>query len=60
MKITADDLKRLGIVEWVIPEEEPAGEENLPEIAAMMRKRMDSFLETSSKTAGDRTAETKI
>ena len=27
MKITAEDLKRLDIVEWVIPEEEEAGEE---------------------------------
>lgn len=57
MKITAQDLKRLGIVEWVIPEDEPADQENLPQIAALMRKEMNHFLEKRSKTAGDQTAQ---
>ena len=56
MKITAEDLKRLHIVEWVIPEEEPADEENLPEIAACMRKEMDRFLEEKSSVSGEEMA----
>ena len=44
MKITAEDLQKLQIVEWVIPEPEPACEENLPELAERIRERLDEFL----------------
>ncbi|MBS6196665.1 MAG: acetyl-CoA carboxylase carboxyltransferase subunit beta [Clostridiales bacterium] len=58
MKITAEDLKSLKIVEWVIPEEAPASQENLPEIAEKIRRRMDGFLlKESSKTPEELTAE---
>lgn len=51
MKITAEDLLELNIVEWIIPEEEPACEENLPEIAEKIRQRIDGYLmSASSKT----------
>lgn len=51
MKITAEDLLELKIVEWMIPENEPVCEENLPEIAEKIRQRLDCFLlEASRKT----------
>ncbi|NCB93271.1 MAG: acetyl-CoA carboxylase carboxyltransferase subunit beta [Clostridia bacterium] len=49
MKITAEDLKGLGIIEWVIPEETPATEENLPDIADVIRTEIDRFLSTESE-----------
>lgn len=49
MKITAEDLKQLGVVEWVIPEETPACEENLPEIAGMIRNKLRDFLIEESR-----------
>lgn len=50
MKITAEDLFRLKIVEWVIPEKKPACEENIPDIAEMIRRKLDGFMmETSAK-----------
>lgn len=47
MKITAEDLLELNIVEWIIPEEKPACEENLAEIAEKIRERLDNFLMVS-------------
>lgn len=44
MKITARDLMELGIIERIIPEEEPACEENLPAIAETMAEAMREFL----------------
>lgn len=44
MKITARDLQRLGIIEQVIPEEEPVCGENLPGIAEEMKGRMRHFM----------------
>ncbi|MGC6174437.1 acetyl-CoA carboxylase carboxyltransferase subunit alpha [Lacrimispora sp. 38-1] len=43
MKITAKDLMDLGLIERVIPEEEPACAENLPEIAKEMDRAMLEF-----------------
>ena len=37
MKMTAAELKELGIIERVIPEPEPADPETLPEIARLWR-----------------------
>ncbi len=51
MKITARDLKNLGIIEHVIPEDIPACAQNLPEIAEDMKNRMHQFLsEMEGKT----------
>ena len=43
MKITAADLKELKIIERVIPEEQPASEENLEELAEYMKISMKQF-----------------
>lgn len=43
MKITAKDLMDLGLIERVIPEEEPACAENIPEIAKEMDRAMIEF-----------------
>lgn len=45
MKITAEDLKELGIIERIIPEGDAASEELVPEIAASMKQAMIEFLE---------------
>ena len=53
MKVTAAHLKELGIIERIIPEEYPASEENLPEIAEYMKIRMKQFLEKQSGKSGE-------
>lgn len=49
MKITAEDLKELGIIELIIPEREPAMLENIAEIAAYMKKNISRFLEDQNQ-----------
>lgn len=44
MKVTAAQLKELSIIERIIPEEMPANEDNLDEIAEYMKIRMKKFL----------------
>ncbi len=44
MKITATDLYEKGLIEQVIPEEEPASEDNLQVLAGIMQKKMKDFL----------------
>ena len=44
MKLTAEDLKKLGIIERIVPEREPASVELLPEIAGYMKHHMKKFL----------------
>lgn len=43
MKITAGDLYERGLIEQVIPEEEPASAETLPELAQIMEQNMMRF-----------------
>ena len=57
MKVTAAHLKELGIIERIIPEEYPASEENLPEIAEYMKIRMKQFLEKQSGKSGEQIAQ---
>lgn len=45
MKVTASDLWRLGIIEDIIPEREPATQENIEEIAMIMKEKILSFLQ---------------
>ena len=45
MKITARELYELGIIERVIPEEEPACKETLPAIASSLDQALSRFLE---------------
>lgn len=49
MKITAEDLKELGIIELIIPEQEPAMMENIAEIAGYMKKNICRFLEEQNQ-----------
>ena len=44
MKITASDLLKLGIIEKIIPEKEPASEKNLPLISKHMEREISCFL----------------
>ena len=43
MKVTAADLMELGLIERMIPEEEPASEENLQVLAQIMERGMEEF-----------------
>jgi acetyl-CoA carboxylase carboxyl transferase subunit beta len=45
MKVTASDLRRLGIIEIIIPEREPATQENIEEISMNMKEKILSFLQ---------------
>lgn len=44
MKITAKDLKELGIIERIIPEPSPASEDNLSDIAGFIKGYIKEFL----------------
>ncbi len=44
MKVTAGDLLKLGIIEKMIPEKEPANKDNMGEIALCMDKMIGEFL----------------
>ena len=57
MKVTAAHLKELGIIERIIPEEYPASEENLPEIAEYMKIRMKQVLEKQAGKSGEQIAQ---
>ena len=57
MKVTAAHLKELGIIERIIPEEYPASEENLSEIAEYMKIRMKQFLEKQAGKSGEQIAQ---
>ena len=57
MKITAPELLELGIIEKVIPEEEPASPETLPAIRGILDEAIQVFLGTWSKVEPDRIAE---
>ena len=56
MKITAFDLKKSGIVELVIPETKPAGDENILEISAFIKAHMKEFLKREQKFTGEEIA----
>lgn len=57
MKITAEDLKKLGIIEQVIPEETVASRENLPVLCKDMKERMKDFLRRMEGMTGEEIAE---
>ncbi|MCD8148034.1 MAG: acetyl-CoA carboxylase carboxyltransferase subunit alpha [Clostridiales bacterium] len=44
MKVTAAELKELGIIDWVIAEPEPASKYNRAELCRIMRKMIRKFL----------------
>ena len=57
MKMTAKELKELGIIERVIPEPEPADPETLPEIAKTMEDAIEEFFEEWTPLDGKTLAE---
>lgn len=44
MKITAADLCEMGLIEDVIPENQPACADTMPEIAGIIREKLSAFL----------------
>ena len=46
MKLTATDLKNLGIIEQVIPENQPLTRENMADTMEELKNRIEEFLET--------------
>lgn len=56
MKITAAELKELGVVDKIIPEEEPAGPETFEKIQAILERELDGFLKDSARKSGDELA----
>lgn len=57
MKITAEDLKSLGIIEQVIPEEVAASKESLPILCRDMKERMKDFLRRMEGMTAEEIAE---
>lgn len=57
MKITAQDLKELGIIEQIIPEYGGADELSVPYIGAYLKKNIKEFLEKYSSMAPEEIAE---
>lgn len=56
MKITAEDLLNLGIIERIISEKEPASLDNIGELAASMKAGLDQFLKKFSELGGGQIA----
>ena len=56
MKITAKDLKELGVIEWIVPEVEPAQKKNLETIAGNMKEHMLCFLKKQEEKSEDQLA----
>lgn len=56
MKITAADLYEKGLIEQVIPEEEPANEDNLQVLAGIMQKKMTEFFKKYESMGPDEIA----
>lgn len=46
MKLTASDLKELGMIEQIIPEKEPLTRENMMETMAVLEEQIRGFLDT--------------
>lgn len=57
MKVTAADLKELGLIERIIPEEEPANTDTLYRIAGYMDRSMIGFFKEYLKLTGEELAE---
>lgn len=56
MKVTAADLRKLGVIERVIPEEQPAGRDNLAELSEYMKIRIKEFLRECEGKSGEQLA----
>lgn len=56
MKITAKDLKQLGIIEAIIEEQPAVTRETLPEIAGDIRQKIEDFLDRMAPFSGEELA----
>ncbi|MCI6675805.1 MAG: acetyl-CoA carboxylase carboxyltransferase subunit alpha [Clostridiales bacterium] len=56
MKITAADLKKLGIIDYIIREEEPATMETMEPICSDISEQIQRFLATYSQKEGEQLA----
>ena len=56
MRMTAEDLKDLGIIEQVIEEKEPVSADTLPDVAKDMDEKIREFLEKYSPMGGEELA----
>ena len=57
MRVTAGDLKDLGIIEKIIPEPQPANPQNVGKIAGMMQEEIRRFLHMYLPMDGQQLAE---
>ena len=57
MKITAQDLKKLGVIEDIIPEYGGADEDALSSMASDMKGRIRTFLKKMEGKSGEQIAE---
>lgn len=57
MRVTAEDLKDLGIIEKIIPEPQPANPQNVGKIAGVMQEEIRRFLHTYLPMDGQQLAE---
>ncbi|MDO5408980.1 MAG: acetyl-CoA carboxylase carboxyltransferase subunit alpha [Lachnospiraceae bacterium] len=57
MRITAAELKELGIIDRIISEAEEAGKETLPDICDEMRKQILKFMKRYTAMSGEELAE---
>ena len=57
MKITAEDLKEMGIIEQIIHEEEPADKENADKIYRKLEHEFEKFLNKYGAMSGEELAE---
>lgn len=56
MKITARDLKEMGLIERIIPEEEPAEKKHVEKIARIMGEMLEEFLSRYLPLSGEELA----
>lgn len=59
MKMTAADLKELGIIEYVFEEPEHFTEETFPEVAEKIRERLRDFLAHYGRLSGEKLAQSR-
>lgn len=57
MKMTAEDLKRMGMIEEIIPERVPAAAETVPEISACLKQKIKEYLKRQNQKTPEKIAE---
>lgn len=57
MKVTANELKKMGIIEKVIPESMPAAGDNLMMLCKLMRKNIRNFINDNLDKPGEQLAQ---